>query len=227
VTGDADLEHIARVVLGSIDNATASDGGYGDYTEFSTDLNAGSTYQMSVEPGYSGFSFSEQFKVWIDYNADGEFAQGTEEEVFASASNITSLISFEFTVPETVVPGTVTRMRVSMSYGADSSPTNACGDLGYGEAEDYCIGLLPVSVGEEVSEMIHLYPNPAENYIVIDNVPQGCVLEIFDSVGKKQVSRVLSSGTGRIDTSAFANGPYVYRISAGETVHTGSFVIQH
>ncbi|MEL6945261.1 MAG: MopE-related protein, partial [Bacteroidota bacterium] len=65
-------EYITRVEMATIDNAsgsyTSSVNGYSDYTSVSTDVNAGSTHQLTVTPN---FSFNEsRLGVWVDWNKD-------------------------------------------------------------------------------------------------------------------------------------------------------------
>src|SRR5690606_8531766 len=49
---DASEEWIDRVQLNTIDNISGSDGGYGDFTGISTQLNQGSTHSLTVTPGF-------------------------------------------------------------------------------------------------------------------------------------------------------------------------------
>ena len=43
-------EYISRVIFNTIDNTTGCDG-YGDYTAISTTVNAGDTYDLTIENG--------------------------------------------------------------------------------------------------------------------------------------------------------------------------------
>ena len=63
---DASAECIHRRGLRRIDNSSASDGGYGDYTSLSTDLALGMPHAFTLEPGYSSFAFNEWFREFLD-----------------------------------------------------------------------------------------------------------------------------------------------------------------
>ena len=130
-------EYIGRVQLNTIDNATgASAGGYGDFTNISTNLDTDATYTITITPTWTGTIYNEGYAVWIDYNADGDFADAGEQ-VFTSNPSKTTPVSGSFTVPATAKSG-ATRMRVSMKYNA--IPTE-CESFRWGEVEDYTVNI--------------------------------------------------------------------------------------
>lgn len=129
-------EYIKNVTLNTINNTTAANAGYGNFTSLSTTLNAGTTYNISLLPGYVGTAYTEYFKVWIDYNNDKDF-DDAGENVYTSAG-VTAVVTGSFTVPSGTAAVTGTRMRVSMKDGAITSP---CEVFTYGEVEDYTINI--------------------------------------------------------------------------------------
>jgi hypothetical protein len=170
ITADANLEYIENVTLGEINHTSESDGGYILVAGATTTLTENEQYTIYCTPGYTGFSYSEYFKVWIDYNSNGVFEDATEL-VFDAGSGSTSQVSGTFTVPNNVQDGVV-RMRVSMSYNTalGGAPPVACGENQYGEIEDYCVTLAETnSVKEIKSDKISLYPNPTNNMIWLSN----------------------------------------------------------
>lgn len=128
-------EYISNVKLNTINNTTPASGGYANYTTISTSLTKGSSYIITLTPGFSSSTYTEYFKVWIDYNNDMVF--DASENVYTSSGSA-SAVSGTFTVPSTAATAT-TRMRVSMSDGAISGP---CASFTYGEVEDYSINLI-------------------------------------------------------------------------------------
>ncbi len=131
------FEYINRVKLEDINNTTgASAGGYGDYTSISTNLEKGTATTITITPSWVGNSYDEGYAVWIDYNQDGDF-EDSNEQVFSKAPSQSSSVSGTFTVPSDAATGT-TRMRVSMKYNGTPNP---CGDLNYGEVEDYTVNI--------------------------------------------------------------------------------------
>jgi hypothetical protein len=88
-----------------------------------------------MSPGFAGSTYSEYFRVYIDYNADYDFADAGEL-VYTSAG-VTSMTSASITIPTTAITGS-TRMRVMMK---DAALTGPCEVYTYGEVEDYTLNI--------------------------------------------------------------------------------------
>lgn len=134
---NANYEWIAKVELGDINNTTTSDNGYGDYTHLSTELNASESYALGLTPGFKGAAYNESWKVWIDFNRDGDFTDAGE--LIYEPSGSKNRVVGNFTVPSTAANGT-TLMRIAMKY--NGGIPNSCGAYTYGEVEDYSIVLV-------------------------------------------------------------------------------------
>ena len=128
-------EFISRVQLNSIDNGSGAQG-YSDFTNISTTLITGESYTITITPEWTGTTYSEGYRVWIDYNKDGNFT--TAERIMNLAPSTNTSVSSTFTIPTGTVMGS-TRMRVAMRY---NTRPNACGSFDYGEVEDYTINLF-------------------------------------------------------------------------------------
>jgi PKD repeat protein len=124
-------EWIARVAFGSFANPSGA-AGYSDFTGMTVPMTPGTSVAVTLTPGFSGSSFRELWRVWIDYNKDGDFLDAGET-VFAPASSKT-VVNGSFTVPSGV--SGLTRMRVSMKYNAIPS---SCESFAFGEVEDYTV----------------------------------------------------------------------------------------
>lgn len=136
VSANASLEWIRNVKIESIDNTSAgATAGYQDFSSQTASFTAGSQVGISITPGFRAAQYSENYKVFIDFNKNGSFDDAGE--LIASGSGMGTL-SRTFTVPEHAAPGK-TRMRVVMRWGG--SPTS-CGPQGYGEAEDYSVNIV-------------------------------------------------------------------------------------
>jgi subtilisin family serine protease/chitodextrinase len=122
-------EWIAGVSIGSFTNTSAA-AGYTDFTSQTVELAAGQTYNVTLTPGFSGTSYSEYWKIWIDYNNDTTFT--ADELAFDAGALSKTEVTGNISIPSGA-SGTV-RMRVSMKYnGAQTS----CETFSYGEVEDY------------------------------------------------------------------------------------------
>jgi uncharacterized repeat protein (TIGR02543 family) len=126
--GSQSYEYIAGVSVGDLTNNSGASA-YSDFTYMTANLTAGASVSVSLTPGFPGSSYTEWWKIWIDYNVDGDF-EDSGEEVFSGSGS--STVTGSFTVPSGVEA--VTRMRVSMSY---STYPPVCGTFTYGEVEDY------------------------------------------------------------------------------------------
>jgi GEVED domain/Fibronectin type III domain len=79
--------------------------------------------------------------IWVDWDGDGDFLSNPNEKVFATNSYTTSFIS-DFTIPNTIAPGSyVMRVRADY-YSIDPTP---CGVISDGETEDYTLIVSPIT----------------------------------------------------------------------------------
>ncbi len=126
-------EWVDRVDVGTFSN-TSGAAGYSDFTSQVIDVTKGQSYSATFSPGFASSSYLEYWKVWIDFNQDGDFAD-SGEEVFSQNGN--SDVSGSIAIPASANTGN-TRMRVSMRYNANPS---SCGSFTYGEVEDYTVNI--------------------------------------------------------------------------------------
>lgn len=122
-------EWIARVVIGNLDNSSGASP-YTDFTAKSATLTKGTSVPYTLTPGYGGASRSEYWRVWIDYNKDGDFVDSGEQVLSLRGKGART---GSFTVSTSALTGN-TRIRVSMKYNAYPTP---CETFSYGEVEDY------------------------------------------------------------------------------------------
>lgn len=85
----------------------------------------------------SGTSWSQGFRIWIDYNSDGDFADPGEDVLnFASS---TALNSGVITIPAATAPGPK-RMRVMCRFATLPTTTDYCvTSASFGETEEYTV----------------------------------------------------------------------------------------
>jgi PKD repeat protein len=118
------------VQFGSYSNSSGA-AGYTDFTGQTVTMETGSNISVSLSPGFSGSTYTEYWKVWIDYNKNGDFTDAGEE-VYSGISSGT--VTGSFSVPAGATGNT--RMRVSMKWNAWQT---SCETFSYGEVEDYTV----------------------------------------------------------------------------------------
>ncbi len=133
--GTSGYEYINNVTIGSINNTSGDNSGYGDYTALSTNLTAGSSANISLTPGFKQGIYTEYWRVFIDFNQDGDFTD-VGENLGGGSSQGTYTKSLA--IPTTAKSG-LTRMRLIMHYG--SARTTTCGSFTNGEVEDYTVNI--------------------------------------------------------------------------------------
>src|SRR5690554_2758169 len=110
---------------------TISPGGYGNFTNLSV-----AHYETGTINFTTNFSATMGFNIWVDWNNNGTFEES--EKVYASG--ITgNPFSGSFEVPADTPLGDY-RMRVRAQWG-NSDPL-PCGDISWGEAEDYTLTVI-------------------------------------------------------------------------------------
>ena len=214
-------EFINRVQLGTINNLSGNNGGYADFTAQSTNLVRGTSNSVTITSGWTSTVYSEAYRVWIDYNKDGDFLD-TGEQVFNRTRTTATPITGSFTVPTTALLGT-TRMRVSMKYNA--SPTS-CEAFSYGEVEDYTVNITATARIDETSPAkisFNLYPNPVKGDILnIANLESPSTYRIFNMMGQEL-------GSGKIENESIyvgslKTGTFLIEISNGTSTATKRFI---
>ena len=126
-------EWIKRVNLTNLDNWSGNDGGYADFTNYTSTVAQSGVYGITLRAGYASTQYAEFWRVYVDWNKDGDFNDTGEQEVNV---NGVGTVTGSITVPSNATLGT-TRMRVIMSRGCYAS--GPCGNFSYGEVEDYAI----------------------------------------------------------------------------------------
>lgn len=138
-------EWIERVGLKDLINQSGNNYGYADFTNSgqTTDLAKSENYDIKLTPGHTDYQFDENWKVWIDWNQDGDFYD-SYEAVFETYYGSNSEVIGSIYVPWFAQTGT-TQMRVMMHYGnGDYGP---CDEFTYGEVEDYTINVVSYITG--------------------------------------------------------------------------------
>ncbi|WP_421872264.1 M4 family metallopeptidase [Marinoscillum sp.] len=232
---NTNYEWIDKVQLGSINNTTSANGGYGDFTSLSTTLTTGSSNTIYFSAGFSSSSYSENWRVWIDYNQDGDFNDSGERVVSGTTSN-GNTYSSSFTVPSSASLGS-TRMRVSMVW---NSTPSSCGSFSYGEVEDYTVNISNTSVitfnnadapsAESLKDGISkasftVFPNPTQSSIEFDAGDFKKITEVrIIDLGGREVLKAIEPAGNRVDVSGLKKGLYFFEITSEKGQHSTKFL---
>jgi PKD repeat protein len=135
---DGTDEWISNVTFNTIDNSSVVGTGYTNYTSISTDVDAGSSHDISISCASVG-TWTENYWVYFDWNQDCDFDDPGESYDLGETSGPGTLTT-SVLVPADAVPGSV-RMRTFLKYSSD--PTGACENgFSYGEVEDYTVMVI-------------------------------------------------------------------------------------
>ncbi|WP_333808812.1 reprolysin-like metallopeptidase [Flavobacterium sp.] len=230
--GATTKEYINKVQVGTINNTSGNNNGYGNYTALSTNLSTGTSTTLTITPAWIGTSRAESYNVWIDFNKNGTFE--STELVFTKSKAKTATVSGIIEIPSTALTGT-TRMRISMKYNA--FPT-ACEIFSAGEVEDYTINITSLIAKDnndfttnvennpkpEVTKLdFKLYPNPVKNDIVyLTEIENTSSYRIYNQMGQQIANGYIENNSVNVGTLMPAI--YIIEITNGNSVGTKRFI---
>jgi bacillolysin len=218
-------EWIDLVKLGTINRVSSNDGGYSNQTALSTNLTKGTANTISFSAGFSGTAYTEYWRVYIDWNQDGDFADAGET-VVSTSSKLSSTLSGSFTVPTTALSG-ATRMRVSMKYNA--AQTSSCETFSYGEVEDYTVNVVSAAIAAREESTFGtafgVYPNPVKDQLNIraEGFENGTI-RITNMLGEEVYNSRMENNTANVNVSKLTNGFYLIQLKNGDNVRVHKFV---
>jgi hypothetical protein len=224
-SADSSDEYISNVTLANVNNNT----GASTYTDYGLDatktihLVSGATGNtVSITKAWTGNTYSEGVRVWIDFNRNGVF--DTSELVLNSSPNTTPTVSATFTVPTSAVQNKMLKMRVALRYNNSAA---ACTSYDYGEVEDYNVLVTPTVLStNDVSgpkNDIQIYPNPVSDILNITKVSDKASYKIYSAAG--QLIRQGNINDGKINVSELVKGGYVITIEEkGKDLFTSKFI---
>jgi hypothetical protein len=220
-------EYIGRVQLGTINNSTGANAGYGNFTAISTNLTVGSSNTITVTPTWTSTIYSEGYAAWIDYNKDGDFAD-TGELIWSRTATTTTPVSGTFTVPAAASLGS-TRLRVSMKY--NGVPTS-CETFTYGEVEDYSVNITTGSTSKtergEVTTWSNtgrvVYPNPVKDYLVLKLAEGTSIQSLKVSTLNGATLQATEKYEDQLNVSGLPSGMYILSIKTDKGLIREKFV---
>jgi hypothetical protein len=179
-TSSAD-DYIDFVALNTLSRTSGNDLGYSNMKSMSTILQKNGSYTVYFSAG--NVNHNRTFRVWIDYNRDGDFGDAGELLV-TTTSNSLNTLNASFVVPSNAETGN-TVIRVS-TRNSTSAPA-PCATGFDGEVEDYAVYISSSSASstartattsesitvEPETEEITIYPNPAKHALKLQGTYTG------------------------------------------------------
>lgn len=219
-------EWIKQIIFSNVNNNSGKNNGYGNYTALTANVTAGSTYTITLVPGFTSGAYKEYWSVYIDFDKNGTL-NNTGELVVAGSTTGTAGGTASITIPATAKNGT-TRMRIQMHY--NSQVTNPCSAFDYGEVEDYTVNisggtLAPTSVTQgftmgSANAYIAMLPNPVagNNATVSYNLARDgkTALKLVDLTGRTVQSVSLGMQSA---------GAYTHNLSGLARLAKGNYII--
>jgi subtilase family serine protease len=191
---------IAGVKIGAIEKISSKTA-YSDHTSTVFPLAASNTITLTA--GYSYSTFDEYFRVWIDLNRDGDFADAGENVVdkivLKPAIGVTLASATASFSMSSALCGT-TRMRVSMTRNV--YPT-LCQTIPFGEVEDFMVSF---SGGQ---------PPVLQPDLVLQNLvaPTSATIGVANNFSFSVKNNGTSTVAGNVTTAAYLSTDNVWSAS--------------
>lgn len=236
----AAVEWIASVQIGNWINESGL-GGNG-YQNFAANqsvlppLVSEQVVPVRVTPGFLGGIGKEYFRIYVDFNQDGDF-DDDHELAFDPGFALEGPAEGYIQVPPVAMPG-ITRMRVMMKYTTpNDNPPGACTPFDFGQVEDYCAELrldsFPTSTAsQDTVWVLRAFPQPAKDWVILEfpkNLSQrDCAVQIWDQRGQTILQKdlpILRNNRIFIDTIHWPSGIYAIQVRCGGQVMRGKIVL--
>lgn len=223
-TDSQEDDWIQSFQLDTFVNTSGPNNGYGNFSEITLPLKAGQSYPFRLEPGFAALSFSEYWRIWIDYNRDGDF-NDTLELAFDANFTTDTAVTGQLDVPADIFSGK-TRMRVSMQFLFAPDP---CGNFQFGEVEDYCVdidGKAGELGNEKMRKFVRVYPNPTDGDVFVDCPEANVKWELLDMMGRVSLSGFSNKEEFHIKADHLTAGLYVLRITGKRNVYASKIILK-
>lgn len=231
------------VKLGNINNASTgywqnAANFYEDYTgasclrATSTQLLATASHNLQVNVSDS----NNEVRAWVDFNNNGTFEAselvGSADNIIADPTTLIGTFNVSFTAPASTVLNTPLRMRVIVDD--ENVNITPCGQLKYGQAEDYTVKFVTTLGTSEVkadNNDLVIYPNPVatgDKVFIKAKNGKDLKVSISDMSGRLVSSPSVSdegNGIYKINQQ-LEKGVYMVQISNGKEMKTSKLIVK-
>ncbi len=213
IIADFGLKQGATTIFNNV-NTGCSTNNYGDFTGTTYNVTAGTTYTLTgraITQGSNSSFYDQHLTVWLDFDRDGVFE--LNERVYRSDSvsmtRMNPVASGAFIVPNTVSGLVRLRARSRVNLGPGSAVVNPCGQLDYGETEDYLLNVTSsapsITTGSVVPGIVCAGQTVSVSFSVNNFSSTSYVVQLSDANGSN-FADVATSGTGSPLTAAIPLG---------------------
>ena len=214
----SDGDYFSNVKFNTINKTSAcSYLGYADYSDISTDVLVGRTYDLSATVNYT----QDHFSAWIDFNDNFLFEEDEliiDDYIFGEgmpSEEVKLTEVFPIEIPEEANLGEHL-MRLRLRWNDDAS--DPCSNFEYGETEDYKVNIINPYAHVTKDTMV-VYTSDQDNSFLIELYSPDSdekYLEVFTTQGKRLVYYPLNKANNRysynLNMNYVAKGVYLVRI---------------
>lgn len=221
-----------QVTLGSINNATdgrLANGSdyYIDYSQLSCLSNSLSTsilYNTGTELRVGIGINTQNIKVYIDYNNDGQFNENNELVLNRAAVAPNTTVTANVLPPANRVMNVPLRMRVISDFSTYT--VNPCIAPVYGQVEDYAVTIVTELSTDKFTKgaAVTVYPNPVKDILTATANSPIRNITIADVNGRQVLSNKYSNKEAKIDLSNLSKGIYIIKIVADNITTTKKII---
>jgi len=82
-----------------------------------------------------------------------------------------------------------------------------------------------IGITENPQATVQIYPDPAQNFIIVDNATSGSQLKVYDFTGNCLLNQPITGNGQRIDLQKLQNGFYFVEISGNKQTLTRKIIV--
>ncbi len=137
---------------------------YNNFTNITGNIQPNQTLPITIRLASCDASTNNKMvKVFIDYNADGDFIDIGEEVAVSSSLTTNGTFTTNITTPSTLIPDTYTIMRIVSVETSNAASISDCGTYANGETQDYRLLVVTPSNDLAVTEIVSPTTNICES----------------------------------------------------------------
>lgn len=215
-------DFIANVKVGAVSYPSGATT-YSDFTNKSFNMTRGTSSSIVLTPGST--TRKEFWRIWIDYNNDGDFDDANE--LVYSANNRKGNATGTIVVPTNVTTGQK-RMRVTCKFG---SAPGSCEIFTSGEVEDYTVNIIEGSLAPTISKSetnfaLNVYPNPARDVVNIKLTTESAKINVklYNSLGVILNDFDINEKEAAINVGTLPKGLYYIGVDDGKQTALRKFI---